>query len=184
MRKLVLMLLAAFLTLGVEAQTYRFDFTPSKKAKEGYTKITPADRFTQASGYGYDFVASPDGKSNTPFFFSVAVPDGNYRVTAVVGNKRVAGMTTVRGESRRLFFENVATKKGETQTCVFVINKRNTHISDKEDVRIKPRERGKLLTRHAFPSAHNFKYFHSIVAFQFKIRLHKLSILKFIPFVK
>lgn len=144
MRKLVLLLLAALLAPSVEAQTYRFDFTTSKKTKEGYTKITPADRFTEASGYGYDFVASPDGKSNAPFFFSVAVPDGNYRVTAVVGNKRVAGMTTVRGESRRLFFENVATKKGETQACVFVINKRNTHISDKEDVRIKARERGKL----------------------------------------
>jgi hypothetical protein len=59
----------------------------------------------------------------------------------VIGNKRAAGETTVRGESRRLFFENVKTKKGELKPCTFVINKRNTHISEKENVRIKPRER-------------------------------------------
>ena len=88
--------------------------------------------------------ASPEEGSTAPFFFSVSVPDGNYLVTAVVGNKRMAGMTTVRGESRRLFFENIATKRGEFKPCTFVINKRNTHISEGEDVRIKPRERHKL----------------------------------------
>ena len=36
------------------------------------------------------------------------------------------------------------TKKGELLPCSFTINKRDIHISDKEDVRIKPRERSKL----------------------------------------
>lgn len=144
MKRLALLALALLVTLGAEAQSFKFDFTTGKKVKEGYTKITPADRYSDEKGYGYDLIASPEEKSTAPFFFSVSVPDGNYLVTAVVGNKRMAGITTVRGESRRLFFENIETKKGELKPCTFVINKRNTHISDKEDVRIKPRERHKL----------------------------------------
>ena len=79
-----------------------------------------------------------------PFYFSVDVPDGNYRVNVVVGNRRKAGVTTLRGESRRLFYERVATKRGEYKTCSFTINKRNTLIEGTEHVRIKDREKGKL----------------------------------------
>lgn len=141
---LVLMILSLSIAFSASAQSYKFDFAPGKKVKDGYIKITSADRYDDAKGYGYDLCPSPDGKSHAPYFFSVAVPDGNYHITAVIGSKRSAGETTLRGESRRLFFENVKTKKGELLPCSFTINKRNTHISDKEDVRIKPRERSKL----------------------------------------
>lgn len=141
---LVFMILSFSAAFGADAQNYKFDFTSGKKVKDGYIKITSADRYDGAKGYGYDLCPSPDGKSNAPYFFSVTVPDGNYHVTALIGSKRSAGETTLRGESRRLFFENVKTKKGELLSCSFTINKRNTHISEKEDVRIKPRERSKL----------------------------------------
>lgn len=78
------------------------------------------------------------------YYLSTKVKDGNYRVTVVLGSKKHAGSTTVRGESRRLFIENEATKKKETRTISFIINKRNTHINEREDVRIKERERTKL----------------------------------------
>ncbi len=128
----------------IDARTFRFDFTQGKQTKEGYTKVSPTDRYTPERGYGYDLVESPEKGSNSPFFFSVDVPDGNYRVTAVVGSKSSAAETTIRGESRRLFFENVATKKGQTADCSFVVNKRNRHISPTEDVRTNPREENKL----------------------------------------
>lgn len=150
MKHIAILALGLLTAIGIEAQTYKFDFAPGKKAKEGYTKITPADRYTDEKGYGYDLQpspalqSSPKNKPAAPFFFSVSVPDGNYRVTAIVGSKRTAGETSVRGESRRLFFENLKTRKGELKPCSFVINKRDTHISDKEKVRIKPRERQKL----------------------------------------
>lgn len=144
MKRILFLLCGLCMLAGATAQTYKFDFSTSKKTKAGYTKITPSVRYTDERGYGYDLIASPDSKSTDPFFFSVAVPDGNYRVTAVLGSKQAPGSTTLRGESRRLFYENVATDKGEFTTCVFVINKRNTHISDQEDVRIKPREFQKL----------------------------------------
>lgn len=144
MKRIAILTLGLLAATAIGAQTYKFDFTAGKKAKEGYTLITPGDRYTPEKGYGYDLQPSPEKKSTAPFFFSVSVPDGNYRVTAIIGSKRTAGETSVRGESRRLFFENLKTKKGELKPCSFVINKRNTHISNKENVRIKPRERQKL----------------------------------------
>lgn len=144
MKRIAILTLGLLAATAIGAQTYKFDFTAGKKAKEGYTLITPGDRYTPEKGYGYDLQPSPEKKSTAPFFFSVSVPDGNYRVTAIIGSKRTAGETSVRGESRRLFFENLKTKKGELKPCSFVINKRDTHISNKENVRIKPRERQKL----------------------------------------
>ncbi len=143
-RKATLCLLALLMASGVGAQSFKFDFSTDKKVKEGYTKITAEDRYSDETGYGYDLQPSPDGKGNAPFFFSVAVPDGNYRVTAVVGSKRAAGATVIRGESRRLFFETVTTRKGETVPCTFTINKRDLYITPDEPVRINPREVGKL----------------------------------------
>ena len=129
-KTLILGLALSFFASTLSAQTYKFDFTQSKKVKEGYTQVTPADRYTDEKGYGYDFQPSPDAKSNAPFFFSVSVPDGNYHVTAVIGNRKKAGVTCVRGESRRLFAEEIVTKKKETKVFTFTINKRNVHISD------------------------------------------------------
>lgn len=101
-------------------------------------------RFDSNRRYGYDLLPSPDGKGNAPFFVSVQVPDGNYRVTVILGDRKRSGMTTVRAESRRLFLENIPTRKGEFKTFTFIVNKRNAQISDTEEVRIKPRERSKL----------------------------------------
>lgn len=107
-------------------------------------QFTPDTRFDANRTFGYDILPSPDGKSNAPFFVSVRVPDGNYRVTVTLGDRKKSGTTTVRAESRRLFLENISTAKGEFKTFTFTVNKRNTRISDTEEVRIKPRERSKL----------------------------------------
>ena len=144
MMKLKLLLLGLLAVTGAAAQSYRFDFPDAKKPLEGFVRITAADGYTPERGYGYDLQPAPAAGSAAPFFFSVDLPDGNYRVTAVVGSRKAAGVTTLRAESRRLFYEHVATKKGEFVTCTFVVNKRNTQISAEESVRIKPREQHKL----------------------------------------
>lgn len=135
--------LAASILLA-QAQTFKFDFSSDKKVQEGYTKVTSETLFSDELGYGYDFQPAWDGKSNNPFFFSVNVPDGNYKVTVTLGSENSAGSTTVRGESRRLFIENLDTKKGELRTETFTINKRNTIIKGNERVKIKTREQKKL----------------------------------------
>lgn len=143
--KCFLALAVAFvLGLSAEAQNFKFCFNSDKKVKKGYINIKGTDRYSTEKGYGYDLYPSPNGRDNAPFFFSVKVPDGNYRVTAIIGNKHYAAETTIRGESRRLFYENEKTRKGELKAYTFTINKRDVHISNTEDVRIKPRERKKL----------------------------------------
>ena len=144
MKQKLLLLLALLAASGAAAQTLRFDFTGAKKAREGFVRITPADTYSPEQGYGYDLQPAPAAGSAAPFYFSVDRPDGNYLVTAVVGNRRAAGETTQRAVSRRLFYEHVATRKGEFKTCTFAVNKRDTLISANEQVRIKPRERRKL----------------------------------------
>ena len=138
MMKRILFLISLLLVTGcllVRAQVYKFDFTSDKKVKEGYTKVTPETLFNDEQGYGYDLQPAWDGKSNQPFFFSVNVPDGNYKVTVTLGSKDSAGNTTVRAESRRLFIENLPTKKGEMITESFTVNKRNMKISEREKVK-------------------------------------------------
>lgn len=96
-------------------------------------------------------------KAATPFYFSVPVEDGNYKVTLTLGSKKRAGQTVVRAESRRLFVENAQTRKGQFQTVSFIVSKRspryvyrqpsadNKSIELKEGiVKIKEREKGYL----------------------------------------
>lgn len=136
--------MALLFCTALQAQSFHFDFTQNKKTPDGFTKVTVADTFNKEKGYGYDRIPVDPKNPKAPFFFSVQVPDGNYHVTAILGNKKYAGMTTVRGESSRLFGEHIATKKGQTDTLRFVINKRNTIINSKQRVGIKPRETTKM----------------------------------------
>lgn len=78
--------------------------------------------------------------SQQPFNFSVAVPDGNYRVTVTLGNKKKAGQTVVRAESRRHYVDEVKTKKGKFETVQFIVNKHSPVISGDTRVKLKPRE--------------------------------------------
>ena len=136
------MLVASF-ALG-QVQSYQFKFSPDLKFQDGFVTVTPETLFNEEQGYGYDLQSAWDGKSDAPFFFSVNVPDGNYKVTVTLGSKKSAGSTTVRGESRRLFIENLPTVKGELKTESFVINKRNVFIKGNQKVKIKASEKNKL----------------------------------------
>ncbi len=78
--------------------------------------------------------------SQQPFNFSVAVPDGNYRVTVTLGNKKKAGQTAVRAESRRHYVDEVVTKKGKFATVEFIVNKHSPVIEGDVRVKLKPRE--------------------------------------------
>jgi lysophospholipase L1-like esterase len=80
--------------------------------------------------------------SQKPFSISFAVPDGNYKVTVTLGNKKRAAQTVVRAESRRHYCDLVATKKGKYETVAFVVNKHNPVIEGNTRVMLKPRETG------------------------------------------
>ena len=101
-----------------------------------------------ASAQRYDFSKQ---RLSYPYYLSVPVADGNYRVTVVVGSKKHAGETCLRAENRRLMEQKVLTRKGEMKTCSFLVNKRSVNIPAYEfggkqkaasTVKIKPGEVG------------------------------------------
>src|SRR5579864_2724084 len=53
--------------------------------------------------------------SDKPFFFSIPVPEGSYRVSVILGGPQ-ASSTTVKAEARRLMLEAIPTKPGESVT--------------------------------------------------------------------
>lgn len=108
------------------AQTMSYDLTKQQPM------------YSESVGYGYDVVAAPTAKSVSPFYFSVKVPDGNYRVTVRLGSKKRGGETTVRAESRRMMVEKCVTKKGQFQDFSFIVNKRSVDIPSYKGIDGKP----------------------------------------------
>lgn len=123
------------------AQSWIFHFTNATKGPG--IRLTPANRYSDAVGYGFEYGTPQPGG---PYFFSVKVPDGNYRIRATFGSSRTAGHTTLRAESRRMYVNGLTTRKGETVTRTFIVNKRDTLIGNKVRVEVKrPLEAQKLL---------------------------------------
>lgn len=92
-----------------------------------------------------------DVNINSASYFSVQVPDGNYRITVTVGSKKRKAETVVRAESRRLMVEDVKTARGQLIDCSFIVNKRSPRFLmttkdgvREETVRLKDREKSYL----------------------------------------
>ena len=86
---------AAALTLvsilpAAHAQTsFTFNFD-SHTVGAGAIQILPANFYSVEPGYGFEpgahvFAGNDFESSTNPFYFSVKLPEGNYRVTAVLG---------------------------------------------------------------------------------------------------
>lgn len=111
-------------------------------AGQTFDLTQPQPRYSDATGYGYDVNASPAAKSVSPFYFSVKVPDGNYRITVTLGSNKRASSTVVRAENRRFFLPETPLKKKQLQSFTFVINKRSPFDENgRKIVRIKDREK-------------------------------------------
>lgn len=106
----------------------------------GAIRITPQSVYNDQAGYGFegDAVLKETGRgigAGSPFFFSVRLPEGNYRVKAEIA------AATVRVECRRLMVQDTVTGK-----VSFTVHVRDTLIRNATGevigkVRIKPRER-------------------------------------------
>jgi lysophospholipase L1-like esterase len=153
----VVVLLAGMVP-GAVAQATRFD-CEAKGLAESRRYVAPAEGGGDAGTAGFDLQASPmmGGKScssDKAFYFSMAVPDGNYRVRVVLGSDAEASTTTVRAESRRLMVEKAAVGKGKRLEENFVVNVRTAEINTAggsgaagpgaTKVKLKPREIGAL----------------------------------------
>jgi lysophospholipase L1-like esterase len=123
-------------------------------AKKNADGLLAATLFTDKSA-GWDLKTVPAvangtcsaSGDNKPFFFSIPVPPGNYRVTVALGGKD-ASTVTVRAEARRLMLEKVAVAAGKTVTKTFDVNVRIPEFTKADGtegrVRLKQREIGNL----------------------------------------
>src|SRR6267143_1168404 len=92
--------------ISPNAQSLKFDFGPGKVAP-GYTQVLQTTTYSKELGYGFepgsnvscvdrglkDPLRSDLCTSDAPFFFSVALPEGNYDVTITFGDQQVETTT-------------------------------------------------------------------------------------------
>ena len=102
--------------------------------------------YSQERGYGFEPGSTmTHGKgfmtSDQPFYFSAAVPEGNYRVTVTLGDPEGESTTTIKAELRRLMVEKVHTDRGKLATVSFIVNVRTPRLPAAEEVKLKPREK-------------------------------------------
>jgi len=137
-----------------QSPAYKFDFGPGPVAR-GYTQVVPANVYSKETGFGFepgqtivcqdrkrkDALRSDFCTSEKPFYFSVALPEGSYRVTVKVGDADHETVTTVKAELRRLLLEHVQTQRGKFVTRSFTVNIRTPKISGDGEVKLKDREK-------------------------------------------
>ncbi|MBK8090328.1 MAG: rhamnogalacturonan acetylesterase [Chitinophagaceae bacterium] len=159
MKRSFVLIAVLLVSVFVKAQqpSFKFDFG-NGRATKGYISITTESKYANEKGYGFtngSELTAVDRGGNTltgdyitsskPFYFSVNLPDGNYDVKLILGDKKGISATTVRAECRRLMLENIQTKKGQLITETFTVNVRDSLIRDAKGnivkaVKLKPRE--------------------------------------------
>ncbi|SFV34605.1 rhamnogalacturonan acetylesterase [Thermoflavifilum thermophilum] len=160
MGKIIAYYLALCLLLFTDVhaqQLYALDFGNGKTAS-GYQQVNALTKYTNEKGYGFDLNSQPvaiDRKgtnpltsdfctSNAPFFFSIALPEGNYRVSITLGDDWQPAETTIKAESRQLISKNIITKAGEHITIHFAVNVRDSMIESGRPIKLKHDEHDKL----------------------------------------
>lgn len=157
---LILSLVSAGRMAG-QSQSRRFDLGDGPCAKE-WTALRSDTRFDRSTGYGWSHGSKPMSvdrggdpmkgdfiTSNAPLYFSIALPEGNYRVSVTVGDRKGPSSTIIRTECRRLMTGQTITKTGEWKTLTFLVHVRDSLIRDPQrqvvsKVRLKPREHAYL----------------------------------------
>lgn len=140
-----LVLLTAVSTPAEKRAAHTFSFGTTRP-DSSFTIVPPHAHDRTAVGFGFEpggrITAHQDyATSEGPFFFSVSLPEGNYRVRITLGGSPAGSVTTVKAEARRLMLENVRAAPGEIVTRDIVVNLRTPRIDGDRTVRLKPRER-------------------------------------------
>ncbi|MBK6976701.1 MAG: hypothetical protein IPH28_05945 [Cytophagaceae bacterium] len=146
--------LFSYLRFSQNKTLYKFDFGSSKTQK-GFTTVTSKTKYSKNLGYGFvgnsqitetvtdkkNKIQSDYCSSSNSFYFSVDIPEGNYDVKLILGDKNGTSNTTIKVENRRLMLEGISTTKGEIRSEVITVNVRTPKINDFEKVLLQPREK-------------------------------------------
>ncbi|MBN1413476.1 MAG: rhamnogalacturonan acetylesterase [Bacteroidales bacterium] len=126
----------------------------SGKVEIGYIQVLGNMMYTEQRGYGFvsreplqdidrggkDRLRRDFCTSHKAFYFVVDLPEGNYKINIISGDRKGETKSTIKAESRRLMLENIMTARGEFQTSTIMINVRTPRIHDTTFIRLKPRE--------------------------------------------
>ncbi|MDC7683492.1 rhamnogalacturonan acetylesterase [Asticcacaulis sp. BYS171W] len=116
-------------------------FVFGSDAKPTASAVVGNGVYNAASGFGVEGTAPQLQKqsANGAFYYSVDVPEGNYKVTVTFGGDQ-ASETTVKAELRRLMLERVKVPAKGSVTKTFIVNVR-TPVYPGGKVKLKvPRE--------------------------------------------
>ncbi|AZA63127.1 rhamnogalacturonan acetylesterase [Chryseobacterium indoltheticum] len=154
--KFLTLFLGSFLL--AQQTTFKFDFG-GNRIENGFIPITSTSKFDKEIGYGFMDISglkSVDNEGNAltgdfitsdkPFYFSVAIPEGNYDIQLKLGDSKGTSETTVRVENRRLMLNDVKTKQGEIVEKQITVHVKDSIIRNQNGieigiVKLKPRER-------------------------------------------
>ena len=131
---------------------FRFDFG-SEQTFADWTSVTSKSLYSAEKGFGLIpsgeiETGESNGKLNPfddflgskkPFYFTVDLPEGHYRLLVTLGGAE-GSSTTLKAESRRLMFENVKTASNETIQKTVVVDVRYPQMKNQEGIKLKDRE--------------------------------------------
>lgn len=138
--------------------TFKFYFG-SERTENGFIPITSTSKFDKKIGYGFMDISSLKSfdnggnaltgdyiTSDKSFYFSVAIPEGNYDIQLTLGDTKGSSETTVRVENRRLMLNDVQTKQSEIVEKTITVHIKDSIIRNQNGtqigiVKLKPRER-------------------------------------------
>src|SRR5436190_23567122 len=89
-----------FIKPTLNAQSLKFTFGEANN-KEHFTNVKPADSYGPERGYGFEFSQEVRTyhdyvTSSKPFYFSIKIPEGNYNVKVLLGDKNGVSITTIK----------------------------------------------------------------------------------------
>jgi len=153
---ILMLFLSSFLL--AQQTAFKFDFG-GKRVEKGFIPITSTSKFDKNNGYGFMDISglqSVDNGGNAlkgdfitsdkPFYFSVAIPEGNYNIILNLGDTKGSSETTVRVENRRLMLNDIKTKQGEVVEKTITVHIKDSIIRNQNGekigmVKLKPREK-------------------------------------------
>ncbi len=128
-----------------EITATQFSFGSGDRSPD-FRPVSPTNCYSSEAGFGFEPGASVTAVagacvSSRPFYFSIALPEGNYLVTARLGGVAGGSTNTVKAELRRLMLEQVVAAPGKIETRTFAVNVRRPQITGGDHVHLKERER-------------------------------------------
>ncbi|WP_308991086.1 rhamnogalacturonan acetylesterase [Mariniflexile litorale] len=129
------------------SQSFNFGINTNEK---NTTYINNPILYNDALGYGFDFQSGQNIKfkknfitSKQSIYFSVKLPEGNYKINVVLGGKKCS-TTTIKAESRRLMLKEITLDKNNTTQQSFTVNIRSPKINTTEYIKVKDRDKNQL----------------------------------------